>query len=175
MLGRCAAVLQWTGIAVSVGIAPTKTLAKLANHAAKKDQKHGGVGYSMRRRWMPPWRASSSPIYGVWPARLAARLAAIGINTPLDLKRWDPRLIRERGLGVVTMRLALELRGVPCLDLDERDVPDRKSIMASRSFGRPVTRLARSGRLLHRARGRKTPPAASGDRAPDGVCRDQSL
>jgi nucleotidyltransferase/DNA polymerase involved in DNA repair len=89
---------------------------------------------------MPPWRASSSPIYGAWPARLAARLAAIGINTPLDLKRGDPRLIRER-LGVVTMRLALELRGEPCLDL-EREIPDRKSIMASRSFRRPVTTLA---------------------------------
>jgi DNA polymerase V len=48
-------------------------------------------------------------------------------------------LIRER-LGVVTMRLALELRGVRCLDL-ERETPDRKSIMASRSFGRPVTAL----------------------------------
>jgi nucleotidyltransferase/DNA polymerase involved in DNA repair len=51
--------------------------------------------------------------------RLAARLSVIGINTPFDLKRGDPRLIRER-LGVVTMRLVLELRGVPCLDL-ERD------------------------------------------------------
>jgi DNA polymerase V len=78
----------------------------------------------------------------LWGAagRLAARLAAIGFNTPLDLKRGDPWLIRER-LPVVTMRLALGLRGVPCLDL-ERDVPDRKSIMASRSFGRPVTRVA---------------------------------
>jgi DNA polymerase V len=57
-----------------------------------------------------------------------------------DLKRGDPWLIRER-LGVVTMRLALELRGVPCLGL-EREIPDRKSIMASRSFGRPVTTVA---------------------------------
>ena len=67
-------------------------------------------------------------------------MAAIGINTPLDLKRGDLRLIRER-LGVVTLRLALELRGVPCLAL-EQDIPDRKSIMSSRSFGRPVTTLA---------------------------------
>src|SRR5215469_4469781 len=55
------------------------------------------------------------------------------------LRHGDPRLIRER-LGVVTMRLALELRGIGCLDL-ERVTPDRKSIMASRSFGRPVTTL----------------------------------
>jgi DNA polymerase V len=58
----------------------------------------------------------------------------------LDLKRRDLRLIRER-LGVVTMRLALELRDVPCLAL-EQEIPDRKSIMSSLSFGRPVTTLA---------------------------------
>jgi len=84
-------------------------------------------------------RIELTDLWGV-AGRLAGRLAAIGIATPLDLKREDPWLIRER-LGVVTMRLALELRGVPCLDL-ERDVPDRKSIMASRSFGRPMTKLA---------------------------------
>ena len=84
-------------------------------------------------------RIGLTDLWGV-AGRLAGRLAAISIATPLDLKREDPWLIRER-LGVVTMRLALELRGVPCLDL-ERDVPDRKSIMASRSFGRPMTKLA---------------------------------
>ena len=84
-------------------------------------------------------RIELTDIWGI-ASRLAARLAAIGINTPLDLKRGDLRLIRER-LGVVTLRLALELRGVPCLDL-EQDIPDRKSIMSSRSFGRPVTTLA---------------------------------
>jgi DNA polymerase V len=136
-----AAVLQWTGIPVSVGIAPTKTLAKVANHAAKKDQKHGGAVLLLEEAAQDAAlaRIGLTDLWGV-AGRLAARLAAIGITTPLDLKRGDPRLIRER-LGVVTMRLALELRGVPCLDL-ERDVPDRKSIMASRSFGRAVTPLA---------------------------------
>jgi DNA polymerase V len=133
-----AAVLQWTGIPVSVGIAPTKTLAKVANHAAKKDEKHGGALLLLDE---PAQDAALAKIeltdlWGV-AGRLAARLAAIGINTPLDLKRGDPRLIRER-LGVVTMRLALELRGIACFDL-ERVTPDRKSIIASRSFGRPVT------------------------------------
>ena len=136
-----AAVLQWTGIPVSVGIAPTKTLAKVANHAAKKDQKQGGVMLLLDE--MAQDEALSkielTDLWGV-AGRLAARLRAIGIDTPLDLKRGDPWLIRER-LGVVTARLALELRGVRCLDL-ERDIPDRKSIMASRSFGRPVTALA---------------------------------
>jgi DNA polymerase V len=135
-----AAVLQWTGIPVSVGIAPTKTLAKVANHAAKKDEKHGGALLLLDQAAQDAALAKIglTDLWGV-AGRLAARLAAIGINTPLDLKHGDPRLIRER-LGVVTMRLALELRGVACLDL-ERVAPDRKSIMASRSFGRPVTTL----------------------------------
>ena len=59
--------------------------------------------------------------------------------TPLAFKQADPLFIRER-LGVVVERLVLELRGVSCLDL-ERHTPDRKSIMASRSFGRPITTL----------------------------------
>src|SRR3546814_13010663 len=63
-------------------------------------------------------------------------LAALGIPTPIDLKRADPRLIRER-FNVVLERTVYELRGVSCLDLEEV-TPDRKSIMASRSFGQPV-------------------------------------
>jgi DNA polymerase V len=135
-----AAVLQWTGIPVSVGIAPTKTLAKLANHVAKKDQKHEGVALLLDEMAQNEALAhiELTDLWGV-AGRLAARLKAIGINTPLDLKRGDPWLIRER-LGVVTMRLALELRGMPCRDL-ALEIPDRKSIMASRSFGRPVTTL----------------------------------
>ena len=135
-----AAVLQWTGIPVSVGIAPTKTLAKVANHAAKKDQKHGGAVMLLDQAAQDDALAKIglTDLWGV-ADRLAARLNAIGIYTPLDLKRGDPWLIRER-LGVVTARLALELRGVGCLDL-EHEIPDRKSIMASRSFGRPVTSL----------------------------------
>jgi DNA polymerase V len=126
---------------VSVGIAPTKTLAKLANHVAKKDHKHGGVALLLDEMAQNEAlaRIELTDLWGV-AGRLAARLKAIGINTPLDLKRGDPWLIRER-LGVVTMRLALELRGMPCRDL-ALEIPDRKSIMASRSFGRPVTTLA---------------------------------
>jgi DNA polymerase V len=84
-------------------------------------------------------RMELTDLWGI-AGRLAARMTMLGIMTPLDLKRGDARLIRER-LGVVSMRLALELRGTRCLHL-EQDIPDRKSIMASRSFGRPVTALA---------------------------------
>jgi DNA polymerase V len=67
---------------------------------------------------------------------LAERLRAIGITTPLELRDADHRLIRER-FSVVLERMVLELRGVACLGLEEV-TPDRKSLVASRSFGRPV-------------------------------------
>ena len=69
--------------------------------------------------------------------RMARRLEAIGIATPLDLRRADPRFIRER-ISVVIERMVHELRGTPCLGVEDI-TPDRKSIMASRSFGRAVT------------------------------------
>jgi DNA polymerase V len=135
-----AAVLQWTGIPVSVGIAPSKTLTKVANHIAKRDEKHGGVVLLLDEAAQDQAlaRMELTDLWGV-AGRLAARLNLLGITTPLALKQADPRFIRER-LGVVVERLVLELRGVSCLDL-ERHTPDRKSIMASRSFGRPITTL----------------------------------
>ena len=78
-------------------------------------------------------------LWGV-AARLTRRLVAVGIKTPLDLKRADPRFLRER-FSVVLERTARELRGIPCIVLEEH-VPDRKTVMASRSFGRPVTHLS---------------------------------
>ncbi len=68
--------------------------------------------------------------------RLAVRLTELGITTPLALKQADPRFVRER-FNVVLERLVQELRGVPSISLEEAP-PDRKSIMASRSFGRAV-------------------------------------
>jgi DNA polymerase V len=133
-----ATVLQWTGIPVSVGVAPTKTLAKAANRMAKKQANGGGVCVLMTEA--DQTRALSAlaltDLWGV-AGRLAARLAHIGIDTPLKLRDADLSLVRDR-LGVVVERLALELRGVPCQSLVQT-TPANKSIVASRSFGRPVT------------------------------------
>ena len=133
-----ATVLQWTGIPVSVGIAATKTLAKAANRLAKKDPERAGV-YIM----LDPAEAETAlgrmQLTDLWglAGRMAARLEAIGIRSPLALRDADPRFVRER-TSVVMERMIHELRGRPCLDLEDT-TPDRKSIMASRSFGRPVT------------------------------------
>ena len=122
---------------VSVGIAPTKTLAKVANRAAKKDTGSAGVCILLTEGEQAAalGRMELTDLWGV-ARRLAERLRALGVMTPLDLRDADPRFIRER-FNVVLERMVLELRGIPCIALEEV-TPDRKSIIASRSFGRPV-------------------------------------
>ena len=131
-------VLQWTGIPVSVGIARTKTLAKVANRFAKKDPEHNGVFIMLDEAQTEEalGRMALTDLWGV-ARRIAERLAALGITSPLKLRDSDPAFIRER-FSVVMQRMVLELRGVPCIALEDH-IPDRKSIIASRSFGRPVT------------------------------------
>jgi DNA polymerase V len=133
-----ATVLQWTGIPVSVGIAPTKTLAKAANRMAKKNPAAGGVALLLTEAAQTAALAGMelTDLWGI-ARRLAARLQEVGIRSPLELRDADPRFVRER-FSVVLERMVHELRGLPCLGLEEI-TPDRKSIMASRSFGRPVT------------------------------------
>jgi DNA polymerase V len=130
-------VQQWTGIPVSVGIAPTKTLAKVANRLAKKDAAADGVLLLLSEQSQRDalGRLELTDLWGI-AGRLAERLLAIGITTPLELRDADPRLIRER-FSVVLERMVRELRGVACMGLEEV-TPDRKSLVASRSFGRPV-------------------------------------
>ena len=164
-------VLRWTGIPVSVGIAPTKTLAKVANRRAKKDPACEGVCILADETAIDAQLAGMelTDFWGV-AGRLAARLRAIGIADPLALKRADPRFIRER-FNVVLERLVLELRGMPCIALEEV-TPDRKSIMASRSFGRTVeTRqeLEEAVATFTRARGREDAPPGARRHPADGV------
>ena len=130
-------VQQWTGIPVSVGIAPTKTLAKVANRIAKKTASTGGVCLllSPEAQTDALARLQLTDLWGI-ARRLDERLRAIGITTPLELRDADPRLIRER-FSVVLERMVLELRGVACLDLEEV-ASARKSLIASRSFSRPI-------------------------------------
>src|ERR1700733_1795007 len=131
-------VLQWTGIPVSVGIAATKTLAKVANHRAKKDPACAGVCVMLDQAAIDA-ELARLPLTDIWgiAGRLARRLTELGITTPLALKQTDARFVRER-FSVTLERTVLELRGIPCIALEDAP-PDRKSIMASRSFGRLVT------------------------------------
>jgi DNA polymerase V len=140
-----ARVRQWTGLPVGVGIGPTKTLAKLANRLAKRHPDFRTAGVCNLFDLSPSQQAryfADLPVDAVWGigARWAARLQARGIHTVADLQRADiPRLHRQ--FGVVLARTVRELQGTPCLSLAVSP-PPRQQLIASRSFGRPVTTRA---------------------------------
>ena len=131
-------VLQWTGIPVSVGIGPTKTLAKLANRLAKKTPETGGVLtlLAAEEQEAALERVELTDLWGI-ASRMADRLGAIGIKTPIALRRADAKFVRMH-TSVVMERMVRELQGIPCISLEEAP-PDRKMIIASRSFGQRVT------------------------------------
>ncbi|HGY5078753.1 TPA: Y-family DNA polymerase [Citrobacter gillenii] len=133
------AVYQNTGLAVGVGIAQTKTLAKLANHAAKKWQRQtsGVVDLSNLERQRKLMAAL--PVDEVWGVgrRISKKLEVMGIKTVLDLADTDIRFIRKH-FNVVLERTVRELRGEPCLELEEFS-PVKQEIVCSRSFGERIT------------------------------------
>ncbi|WP_285111793.1 Y-family DNA polymerase [Leclercia adecarboxylata] len=128
-----------THLTVGIGIAPTKTLAKLANFAAKKWQRQtGGVldlsSIERQRKLM-----AALPVEEVWGVgrRLSKRLDAMGIKTVLDLADTHTAVIRKH-FSVVLERTVRELRGESCLGFEEF-VPDKQEIMCSRSFGERIS------------------------------------
>lgn len=133
-------VLRWTGIPVGVGLGPTKTLAKLANWAAKTWRKSGGV-IDLRDPARRDRLLQLTAVGEVWGVgrRLAARLQPLGINTAWDLAQYDPASLR-RQFSVVLEKTARELRGVSCLAL-EKAAPPRQMICCSRMFGGRVRDL----------------------------------
>ena len=130
---------QWLGLPVCVGIGPTKTLAKLANHMAKKMPHFEGVcDLHVIPRPDRIQLMSEIEVGEVWGVgrRNAIRLQNMGIYTVLDLRNAKPAEIRKH-FSVVLERTCQELRGVPCLELEDV-VPDKQQIMSSKSFGQPV-------------------------------------
>ncbi len=134
-------VKRWTGIPVSVGIAETKTLAKVAARIAKRTKSVAGVFdlTACQDRDVLLAETAVEDIWGVGP-NYAHLLNGHGIQTALDLRGADAHWIRKR-MGVVGARIVQELRGVSCLPLEECPAP-KQGITVSRSFGRPVTTLA---------------------------------
>ena len=112
-------VQQWTGLTVGVGIGPTKTLAKLANYAAKKWPATGGV-VDLRDEARRARLMAITPVDEIWGIgrRLSAKLEAQGIKTVADLVAADPKALRRR-YGVVVERTVQELRGIPCAELEQ--------------------------------------------------------
>ncbi|MGZ8918019.1 MAG: Y-family DNA polymerase [Methylobacter sp.] len=137
-----ATVLQWTGVPVCVGIGATKTLAKLANHCAKKRPDYSGVCNfnAIPMNVLDPILASI-PVGEVWGigSRLLAKLNQCGILTVLDLKQAHSRTLRDK-FSVVMAKIIAELNGVSCIDL-EQVAPPKQNIASTRSFGIPVTSI----------------------------------
>jgi len=133
-------VKQWTGIPVSVGMARTKTLAKIANHIAKKSPRAAGVLDLTDSPWLEEAlrQTDVKDVWGVGPA-FAEFLKQAGIVTALQLRDAEETRIQKR-MGVTGRRTMQELRGICCYSL-ERQPPLQKATAVTRSFGRPVTTL----------------------------------
>jgi len=147
-------VLQELGLPTSVGIAPTKTLAKLANHIAKTcDRKPGHYPQALSHRLAQVCNTtdltatelealmSATDVGDVWGVgrKIAAKLHAGGVRTVLDLMRADMATLR-RQFSVVFEKTVLELRGTPCMEVEEAPAA-KQQILVSRSFGKPVTQV----------------------------------
>ena len=142
-------IKQWTGLPVCVGIGSSKTLAKLANHLAKKINSFNGICdfSNLPKQEQLHWMSETSvqEIWGVG-AQTTKKLNAMNIRTVLDLKQTSPKLIRAH-LGVVMERTCNELNGISCLQLEDV-TPAKQQILASRSFGKPVLSLEHLGEAI---------------------------
>lgn len=134
-----AAVLQRTHLTVGIGIAQTKTLAKLANHAAKQWQRQTGGVVDLSTIERQRKLMAALPVDEVWGVgrRISKKLESMGIKTVLQLADTDIRFIRKH-FNVVLERTVRELRGEPCLELEEF-APLKQEIVCSRSFGGRIT------------------------------------
>ena len=135
-------VRQWTGLPVCVGIGPSKTLAKLANHIAKKQPQFNGVcDLASMPQAQTNLLLANFGVAEVWGVgrRIGLQLHAAGITTVQQLREASPSWLRAK-FGVVMERTGNELRGISCLALEEV-APPRKQIISSRSFGQLVHTL----------------------------------
>ena len=135
-------VEQWTGVAVSVGVAPTKVLSKVANHIAKKN-KHATQCVSVLDTEEKINEALCiTPVKEVWGVgyKSAEKLKFFGIYDAYQLKQMPEEWARKNLGGVVGMRLIKELKGEHAIDMED-ELVEKKMIATTRMFGTPVTEL----------------------------------
>ena len=134
-------VLRCTGIPVGVGIAHTKTLAKLANYTAKRLQAQTGGVVNICDPIKRDWVLRNTEVAEVWGVgrRMKVHLDSMGIKSAMDLAKADPWTLRKN-FSVVIEKTARELNGAPCLELDEPD-PPKQEICCSRMFGKRLKEL----------------------------------
>ena len=132
-------MLRDTGIPTSIGVGPTKTLAKVANRFAKKRAATRGV-FDLASASDADDLLAETPVADVWGIgrRWAAKLCAAGLPTARHLRDADDAWVRKH-LNIVGLRTVHELRGIPCIPFEEAPV-ERKTVTCSRSFGEPLER-----------------------------------
>ncbi|HOY70270.1 MAG TPA: translesion error-prone DNA polymerase V subunit UmuC [Methylotenera sp.] len=133
-------ILRWTGLPVCVGIGATKTLAKLANHCAKKRPVYEGVcNFNTMPQQELNQLLGEIAVGEVWGIgrQLAPKLEAMGIQTVRDLKQANHQHLRQQ-FSVVMQKTIRELNGEVCIEMEEL-APAKKQIVSSRSFGHQVT------------------------------------
>ena len=137
-------VKQWVGIPISLGIAQTKTLAKVASSVAKKSD--SGV-FDISNPEIQKEILQKYPIGDVWGigARLSQALKSMGVRTALEFRNMDPPIVRKK-MGVVGERMLWELRGLSCNHLE--GPRPKKSITVSRSFGKVIEKEAELAEAL---------------------------
>lgn len=134
-----ATVHRWTGIPVSIGIGASKTLAKVANRFAKRHARFRGVfelDESLSDRVLD--RVDIGDVWGIGH-RHAKRLRGMGVSTARQFRDLDRDWVKRK-MAITGLQTLLELRGMPCFDLGTAST-SKKSIVSSRSFGRPVKTL----------------------------------
>ena len=126
-----------TGIPVSVGVAPTKTLAKIASKLCKQYPKLRGGCYMYRPQDIEKV-LRKFPIEDVWGIgrRYSKRLKAYGVNTAWDFSQLDSRWIQQE-MGLPGLNTWNELRGKPCIEF-ETHIQDKQQICVSRSFSKEI-------------------------------------
>jgi DNA polymerase V len=132
----------WTGISVSIGVAPTKTLAKVANHKAKKNKIKTNCVVVFDKEEVITDALQNTSVGDVWGvgSRKAVKLNEVGITDAWQLKQMSEEWARKNLGGVVGVRLIKELRGEPCIELEEQ-LQNKKMITTTRMFGCKVTEL----------------------------------
>jgi DNA polymerase V len=131
-----ATILQWTGIPVSIGIGKTKTLAKLANHYAKRHIETGGVAKIPKDADAMLKTVEVGDIWGIG-RQWSKKLRNIGVQTAFDLAKMDETLIRD-SFNIIAMKTAMELRGCKYFHF-EQTPEQRKTLLRSRSFAKAVS------------------------------------
>ena len=134
-------ILKWTGIPVSIGLAKTKTLAKIANRVIKKKSQYPYLKidnhsiFELRSKKLADYILQRTNVHDIWGigSKLAKFLMDNGVNNALDLREFNESFARKKK-GIVLQRSILELKGVICNEV-EKESAKKKSICVSRSFG----------------------------------------